>query len=68
MLKTRSFLTVLTGAMLMAIAVSCNGNGGASDSEGEIYTGGGVHFPAAARRPEAPLEAELPAPLRRATS
>ena len=43
MLKTRAFLTVLTGFMLMGLAFSCNGNGGSSYSEGDIYTPGGGH-------------------------
>jgi hypothetical protein len=40
MLKKKAFLTVLAGAMLMALAVSCNG-GGEADSEGDTYTPGG---------------------------
>ena len=45
MLKTKAFLTVLTGAVLMALAfMSCNGNGGTSDMDGDTYNPGGGVF------------------------
>ena len=43
--RVKNFLPLLLGTALVLAsftALSCNGNGGASDSEGEVYTGGGT--------------------------
>ena len=43
--RLQTFLSIFMGASLALasfIALSCNGNGGSSCSEGEIYTPGGA--------------------------
>ena len=60
MRKSRSFLPMLTAsfftltALLCPLATSCNGNGGTSEMDGDIYTpfGGGYleMVPTAAQR------------------